>query len=509
MFVDANDLNPGQRIEADVCVVGAGAAGISAALSLAARRLDVVLLESGGHELEEATQQLYAPASTGSTYPVPTCRLRYFGGTTNHWGGACRPLDPFDFESHEWVPESGWPLSRADLAPYYAAAAPVLDLSRREFAFDPAERGASGLAPLLGADARDFEPIIWRRTQPGALNFGAKYRPAIRDSSRIRCVLHANATELVPVESATAVQELRATTLGGAEFRVRARGFLLATGAIENARLLLDSDSRTPGGLGNANDTVGRYFADHGFRTIGWMLVTHPEAWLREERFMRDVPQSGFRIEDTGFASTPAYRTASRSLGFAMMAAPFDHNPKAPGANAIRELTVDRDRFPVRRPKGLGTPGDLRWIGLIGVAEQSPNPNSRITLQDERNAVGSRRAAIHHAVRAEDWKSLRESARRFGTAVAQSGHGRMKFADLEVGSWVEGVGGHHAGTTRMSDDPRRGVTDRQARVHGIANLFVAGSSLFPTSGHAHPTYTVVALALRAADRLAALARSGA
>jgi choline dehydrogenase-like flavoprotein len=506
MFLDAREMPDDAVLEADVVVVGAGAAGIALATGLESHGQDVLLLESGGFEPEAGVQGLYDPLSTGAPYPVPTCRLRYFGGTLNHWGGTCRPLDAFEFESHDWVPDSGWPLGRAELDPFYERAAPVLGIPHPRFAFDASERGAQGLSPLLGGSA-DFEPVVWRRTQPEATRIGETRRQAIRESRRIRCVLHANAREIALGDGSDAVRELRARTLTGRGLRARGRHFVLACGAIENARLLLDSDGQRPAGIGNGNDLVGRYFADHGFQLMGWVLISNsPDRWLREERFMRSLPAPGLRRDDSGFASTPAFRRRLRTHGFSMIAGPFDRIDAAgPNAAGVRDLTRGPDGMRVARPKtqpGQTPDRATRLLGLLGVVEQSPNRESRISLSRERNALGARRSAIHHALREEDWRSLRESARHFGVAVARAGHGRVRLDEIDPTRWIHGGGGHHSGTTRMSDDPKRGVTDRNARVHETANLYVAGSSLFPTAGYAHPTFTIVALALRLADHLA-------
>ena len=504
MFVDARELGEATTLTSHVAIVGAGVAGLSLATALEDHGLDVTLLESGGFVPDAATQGLYHPLSTGAPYPVPTCRLRQYGGTLNHWGGTCRPLDAFEFEAHDWVPDSGWPISRADLDPWYARAAPILDLPNPFFDFDPAERDAEGLPPLLG-DSPDFRPIVWRRSQPQATRIGEKLRARIAASKRIRCVLHANARALETSEGGGTIRLLRAASLGGQALRVRARHFVLAGGAIENARLLLDAGP--PQGIGNQHDLVGRYFADHGFQVLGWVLVSNaPDRWLREERFMRGLAHPGQRRDDTGFAATPAFRTKRRSLGFSMIAGPFDQVDAAgPDAAAVGDLTRGPDGMRVSRPKtapGDAPRRDLRLMGMLGVVEQSPNRESRITLSDQRNAAGARRAVIHHALREEDWRSLRASAEAFGVAVAKAGHGRVRLAETPQASWIQGRGGHHSGTTRMADDPKRGVTDRHGTVHGVANLHVAGSSLFPTAGYAHPTLTIVALALRGADHLA-------
>src|SRR5690606_13747401 len=153
VFADARDLERNSELRADVCIVGGGAAGITLARELIGQPFDVCLLESGGLELDVPTQMLCRGASVGVPYlPLEATRLRYFGGTTNHWGGASRPLDAIDFERRDWVPESGWPFGRAQLEPYYRRAQPLLELG--PFAYEREDWRGAGLAPPADFDRR-------------------------------------------------------------------------------------------------------------------------------------------------------------------------------------------------------------------------------------------------------------------------------------------------------------------------------------------------------------------
>jgi len=458
MFVDARTVDSGSEFASDVCIVGAGAAGIALALTLARRGRDVCLLESGGFTLEDATQQLYAGGVAGAGYPpLVTSRLRYLGGTTNHWGGACIPLDDFEFEAHDWVPHSGWPIGPADLAPHLAPARELLDLPVDRHDLDPSEAGDSDAVPLGGPAPDGVRAAVWRRTQPGPLRMGERYGAALRRSERIRCFHHGNVTERVTDPSSARVEAIEAATLDGRRLRFRGGRTVLCAGAIENARILLLSNRRDPRGLGNRHDLVGRFFADHGGQSLGTIHLLDPEAVVREERFLRANDRVGGDV--VGFVATPALRRRRRTLGFAAMAFGFaapDPVRDAPleGVRALWSRLFGADAQDVAARRGMN---------FLYVAEKAPNPDSRVTLGDELDA-------------------------------------RMRLTPYDPAVWT-GLAGHHSGTTRMADDPRRGVTDRDGRVFGVANLYVAGGSLFPTNGWENPTLTIVALALRLADHL--------
>ncbi len=502
MIEDARELDTGSRIESAICIIGAGAAGITAALRLARAGVPVVMLEAGGSSFESASQDLYEAENVGLDYSPASTRLRLLGGSTNHWGGMCRPLDAWDFDSHDWIPESGWPITRDELVPFYRDAQTILNLAEFDYDFKRHEIDVARYPRLLGPGNPAFDSALWQ--QSFNLKMGVRYREPLASNARIRCILHAGAAELVANSNGARVDAVKFLAEGGRSFEVRARHFVLAAGGIENPRLLLSSDSLVPGGLGNRHDRVGRYFMDHPNQTVASMFVMPTPKFLayQEEYLQRNVrvyPEQQFNI--VGFKASDERKREKRLSGYALHLAKHVH--------PLKKL-ADRDRESIQEI--LADPLDawledsrtrpVRRYDLTCIAEQGPNPDSRVTLSEARDALGLRKARVDWRLTDRDIASIEEHTRGFGIELARAGHGRIKMQDLRTLSWMPaGTGGHHMGTTRMSDDPRRGVVDRNGTLHGLGNVSVAGSSVFPTGGYANPTLTIVALTLRLVDHL--------
>lgn len=476
MLQDARSVPRDAAIETEVCVVGAGAAGITLARELSGRPFRVLLLESGGLEEDSATQDLYRGTVFGRNYfQLDVCRTRRFGGSTWCWQGLCRPLDPIDFEVREWVPYSGWPFSAETLRPYYERAQQVLHLER--FAYD-------------GADWADPEPplpFVGDAVRSGvfqvaASRLGELYREDVDKAPNVDTFLFAN---LVGIEAeAGRVTGLRVATLSGNAFTVAARHVVLATGGIENARLLLVSE------LGNQHDLVGRYFMEHPHVVAGAFLPSSAELPLGFYRARRRG-----RVQVAGYlATSDAAQRRERLLGscsFLAQEAPL------PGfevdlASVVREMD---------RPRAAPA---ARAVFFMNELEQAPNPASRVRLSEDKDALGMPRVRLEWRLSGIDKRSARRAHEILARALGRAGLGRLQimFSDDDH-VWPPELGGgrHHMGTTRMHEDPRQGVVDADGRVHGLANLYVAGSSVFPTGGAANPTLTLVALALRLADHL--------
>lgn len=503
MLADANALDDGAVVRSDVCLVGAGAAGITLARALAGHGLDVVMLESGGLDPDPATQLLYDAPNVGIPYSPVVSRLRYFGGSTNHWGGLCRRLEPDDFTPRPWIPHSGWPIGFAELAPWYDAALGVLEIPWRPHGFADVQRDVAAEPRLLGAANPAFEPVLWLGSPP--TRFGRRYRDDVVASSRIRCWLHANALALEPDRDGRAVRRLAAATLSGRRHTFEAAHYVLCAGGIENARLLLASDGVVPGGLGNRHGLVGRCFMEHMGRTGGKLVVVPPAGvrGFQEEAVLRRSHEdlAGVYRGMFGLMTSPAFRARHRLPACSVSAVPIDAGDE-PAVEAVRRLLAGG------RPPAEAA---ARVYVVLVVAEWSPSLDSRVALADARDALGQRRALLDLRERPADRRNLRKSLARFALEIARSGHGRVQLLEEDETRPLPLPGGHHMGTTRMANDPRHGVTDRDGRVHGLANLWVAGSSLFVTSGFANPTLTIVALALRQAEAIAAAAarRAGA
>jgi len=484
MIIDALELDPaGTALDgAAACVIGSGPAGLAVARRLAAAAKDVILLEAGGETISAESQAVYEGINAGDPYfALDTCRLRYFGGTSNHWGGWSRPLDAYDFEAKPHVPYSGWPIAKRDLDPYFGAAAAMLGLGD-----PPSSR------PLDGADG-DLVRTDWmfaRRKRLGSL-----YRDEIEADDRIRLVLNANVVDfdLDPAGGAVRHTLFRHYAPDSPTFQVAAPAVVLACGGIENARVLLNADRRIAGGVGNRNDLVGRFFMEHPHFGIG-AYIDLGAGFDRNRNFVATTPP---------FTDREGILSCSIVLHRYIGADWYEDIP----SRLLQELC---ELAPDRMADALGLFGLGCTMGEIRVmSEQAPNPDSRVSLVDTVDRFGLRRAQLDWRKTELDRRTIRATAFRIAETLAAADTGRVKIADwlLDDGAPFpedHRLGGmHHMGTTRMAAAASEGVVDRNCRVFGTANLYVAGSSVFPTVGYANPTLTIVQLALRLADHLAA------
>lgn len=545
MIINYGDGACPADIDADICIIGAGVAGLSVARPFIGTAVTVCIVAGGGMEAEERYQALYEGSSIGNPpFDPAASRMRAFGGTCNLWGRGCIPLGTA-LDRRNWVPHSGWPVTYAELEADYRQARAFCGIESHEFA-----KGSFLTPPELAPLDFDERKLVTRIFAASPVHFGSAYQSEFEQASNVRILLHANLTGLQAAPGGTAVEEARIATLDGKRGRVRARHYVLAAGGIENARLLLLSDSVVPHGLGNDRDLVGRYFMDHPSGKLGTIVTGSPETLTRPydrnlakrplpshpEICLSEKAQEDHRILNgrlRPFAvegAVPKGIQALRGLKAAHRARSRDwelslkerlcirHNGEpqyvrevVPPAESTARLALDL---------GLGV-GDLAWavgrklagkptvkterVDVVGYFEQAPNPASRITLGRETDALGLRRVCVDWRLNALDMHTYRVAARLFGDELARVSDGRFELepwlrTDDNPVPEVFGTS-HHMGTTRMSDDPGSGVVDRDCKVHGVDNLHVAGSSVFPAGGWAFPTFTIVALGLRLAGRL--------
>ncbi|MFA6231141.1 MAG: GMC family oxidoreductase [Rhodanobacter sp.] len=551
MTIDYLDGSAPADIEADICIVGAGPAGISMARAFIGTSVRVCLVESGGFAAEEINQQLCEGTSIGCPEFDPAIsRLRIFGGTCKVWGGGCVPLSKSDFSQRHWIPYSGWPLSYADLEPHYDRARAFFQIEKHDF------RDGSFLGdpsrPLIPFDVRK---LVNQMFVSNRLHVGETYRGELERASNIRILLHANLVELKASPSGGSVREARIRSVGGRDGVVRARDYVLACGGIENARLLLLSNSVAPQGLGNDHDLVGRFFMDHPTGKLGTLVakashrVTRPYDRSRGEMLpeicLSDEVMAAHRLLNGRVrplameGAVPMGIRALRGLRAAWRPSTLDEGSvleqrihAALTAKLRAELKCPSDdTFVMNSSVGVGSQwlqlglgaGDIAralarklsrkptlksdHVALMGYFEQAPNPDSRVLLGDDLDVLGQRKVCIDWQLTPLDRHSYRSAAMIFGTELAQACGGELRLEPWlsEGNDAVPQMRGtaHHMGTTRMADSPHDGVVDRHCRVHGIDNLHVAGSSVFPTAGWAFPTFTIVALSLRLAEHLRA------
>jgi choline dehydrogenase-like flavoprotein len=519
---DAADLASDQEIQTDVCIVGAGPAGIAIAHELRGTDTGVWLLESGGRDVERRAQRLNRGQSVG--YPIHRLhqsRVRAFGGTSRHWftlgddTWAARPLDPIDFEVRRGIRYSGWPFDRTYLDPYYAHAHALCKLG--PFTYDPAHWADERLVPDLPPRLGDMETTLFQR---GRYDFNDFYDGLVR-APNVTVLLHASVVDLATDEDPGRVDRVQVRREDGSSFFVRARLIVLAAGGIENPRLLMLSRRVHRRGLGNDRDLVGRFFAERLSARTGYVIPETPGLAERDEfSAVQAVPeavvQRALRVSDTVQSERQLLNCAFflmtrnlsmtaeafRSLATLVKASQRWPLPDGVLAHASNIATGLTDLSALARDR-LRPPGDVRSVLAVRVqAEQAPNPESRVTLGSRRDRFGLPVARVAWRPVESDRASIRASQERLDAALHAAGIGRVQFmlGDEHPAALWEG-NRHHLGATRMHIDPSMGVVDADCRVHGIRNLYVAGSSVFPTYGCSNPTLTVVALALRLADQL--------
>jgi len=471
MISDAANGLPAE-LETEVCIAGAGPAGIVLALELARRGRRVLLLEGGGTDTPGDAQSVYEGETSGRPYPLLGSRLRWLGGTSNHWGGWVKPLDDVDFEDKSHFPLPGWPIGLAELRPWYSSAAQWCELDSDEF--DPAALRADTQDRLLPLPAdTGFVHRLFRFSPP--TRFGLRYRDDLQQAQGIDCRVNLNAVGLEQGDDC--VRALIARTLDGRECRIRASKFVLAMGGIENARFLLNQD-HVPG---NQGMLVGRCFMDHYGFTPGALLA---DADLAYERGALPGPD----VMVVMGPNPELVRDAGLRNSCLML--------RVDGPDEL--LGPD---YWSAVPLG-GAPGAMQRIGMIN--EPLPHPDSRIELSDQRDALGLRRARLHWHLPAEEFAPVIELFRRWADGISAAGFGRVRTlrSDPPALDAHVGIGYHHMGTTRMSAMPEFGVTEPNGRCWDCENLYIAGSSLFPHVGYSNPTLTIVALAARLAEHLA-------
>jgi choline dehydrogenase-like flavoprotein len=509
MIIDARLVPAGTVLETAVCIIGAGAAGITLAREFVGSGFETLLLESGGMEFARDTQDLYQGTNVGRPFQdLTACRLRFFGGSTNHWGGWCAPYDAVDFEPG--FPYHNWPFDRAHLDPWYRRAQEVCQIGPFEYA--PAQWGI--------ADGRLTPPFngpifVCKIVQQSQTRFGPVYEPELRRADKVKVYLQANALGFVVGDHEGEVGELAVGTLSGVSFAVRARIFVIAAGGIENARLLL-SGKLGGNGLGNEHDLVGRYFMTNLIYYGGTIAVSNPYVDIDAFTGENAHPYGGFRRKYEYLSQVGLSAESMRDLHLPSVKFFWRYQFVQPAQKRMdaldRALLNDLSRvirnlddiaeFAARKiPFGRAP---LQSLDLIWTSAQLPNPASRVLLGTERDALGLRRVVIDWQVMAEDKRKAIAAHRLLGAEVGRTGFGRFRSAlNDDDTTWPPGFYGdaHHMGTTRMHGDPTLGVVDQNCRVHSLANLYVAGSSVFPTSSAINPTLTIVALALRLADHI--------
>lgn len=513
MLIDARSVPDGDTLDTDVAIVGAGPAGLTVANALLGSGVKLCVLEAGDGDQPRSRRGVAGESIGMSYYPLADSRAEGLGGTSVTWpleeGWRARPLDPIDFQKRPGIEHSGWPFGRDELETFYPRAQQLCHLG--PYSYDPStwERENARRLPIDGARV---ETTIF---QLGSTTF-AEDAKALGRRDDVRLLFNAKVVALSSSSDGRRVNHIVVRHRDGRSFRIAPRFTVLACGGIENARLLLLSRSEHAKGLGNEHDLVGRFFMERLSTRTGFFATTDAvvarQAALYDSRVV-----DGARVQGT-LRITDAVLRAERlqNCTFFVLA-----RSRAFASEAVRSLATlvkGRSRRPrppqqLRHMRNIAVHGDdlvrlvLRRPGqpvlvLRAQAEQAPNSSSRISLGRQRDEFGLPRARLDWRTTEADRRSIRRCQEIVSAELTRAGLAPVELllGDEDPPAMFEG-NHHHMGTTRMHDEPRHGVVDGHGRLHGMANLYIAGSSVFPTVGCSNPTLTIVALALRLARHL--------
>jgi choline dehydrogenase-like flavoprotein len=540
MLIDARSLPADEVIETQVCIIGAGPAGITLAREFADRDFQVCLLDSGGFEFDPDVQSLSDGDVIGDPYPeIGTTRHRQFGGTSHTWEGQngykeygfrCLPLDEIDFERREWVPYSGWPFTKAELEPFYERAQQVCQIGPYAYRVeDWADDRAQGLR--FSSDRLTTSMSQYAGRYP----FTQEYPAQLKQVPNLTILLYATAIELAVDDAHTTVNRIQIAVSPQQRIWLTAKIFIVATGGMENARLLLASNRQQPAGIGNQHDLVGRFFMDRPILS-GTLLPDRPE--LLEQTALYDIYHTKGvpvmarvhlsedlmrqeRLLNNGAQLFPRPLPHQREATLALraaIAAVRERQPIGDGLQLVKTALRGSDYIlvagfwaairqlpPLRRGDWSYLPYEKQRFSQFEVfsqIEQAPDPSNRVMLSTKRDRLGQPQVELHWRLKPIDIDSALRVQAIWAEEFDKSGLGELQFGRSPAEWQVEKPAmHHHIGATRMHVDPQQGVVDANCQVHGIANLFIAGSSVFPTSGYANPTLTIVALAIRLADHI--------
>ncbi|MBD3880503.1 GMC family oxidoreductase [Phormidium tenue FACHB-886] len=539
MLIDARTLATDEAIQTEVCIIGSGPAGLTLAREFLDQDFKVCLLESGNLQPDPDTQALCQGEVVGDPFPaLDIIRRRQCGGTAHAWelptdvhqiGVKFVPLDPIDFEQREWIPYSGWPFDRAHLDPFYERAQAVCKIGK--YAYD-AEDWATAEAPTL--------PFVGDRVKSSVFQFGDSlvftrdYRDQIIKSKNVTLYLNANVVELETDDFAKTVTSVRVACLSGKQFRVSAKIVIMAAGGVENARLLLLSNRVQQAGLGNQHDVVGRFYIDHPLVRTGMFIPSDRNLfnavnlydWIRVNNLLvkgriglTDETMRSEHLLHMASMISPRYPSYETEAACALKRLLGVGGNRTKSQNYLRDISqvvigaddlasaVFRKLFvkqPAAIPDGWSDISNKEkkfgHFDVFSPTEQAPDPDNRLTLSEQRDALGCRQSKLHWRWRDIDVRSVERHQQILAEDIARSGLGQLKIVQENGRPLLPGPGAHHPmGVTRMHVDPKQGVVDADARVHSTSNLFIAGSSVFPTGGFANPTLTIVALSIRLAD----------
>lgn len=526
-----------------ICIIGAGAAGISLAAKLSRQGKRVLLIEGGGWNETPDILDAYVGKATSPHPQTTEFRYQRFGGTTHLWGGRCVPFDNHDFQRRDHVPESGWPSGAEDVASYYPEALDFCDAGNNDFsisAFGPKTKPIFSEITQLTPDLNEY---IERYSLP--TDFGKKFRQELTASTLVHVLLQTRCISLncLPDEPG----RIESITLhdGTQSLKLKVNQVVLAGGCIDVTRLMLVSRQKNPA-WSYMDASLGKYYACHydlifgalrfqGEKPVFDFQKTLEGVYARRKLQFSPQFQAKHGLLNAAFRlHFPAYADPSHGSGVlstiylakSILKPEYqtilNHGTSQPDQNRqllkhVRNVFLDI---------GSVAAFTYQWLFKIKLAkrkvpytlianrngtyplefnsEQVQDINNRIEILDEVDRFGMPRVSIHWKLTGLDIASGIKYFNLLKELFEKTKSCRLEFDQNELEKSMKNalpVGGHHMGTTRMGNNPSESVVDANCKVHGISNLHIASSSVFTTNSHANPTLTIVALALRLADHL--------
>ncbi len=550
MIIESKKFDPGTVLDSAICIVGSGPAAISMAMSLLEQRRKIIILAGGSWtetpENRELNKGFADPVM--SHEPLEENRARVFGGASALWGGRCLPLDPIDFLERSWIPHSGWPITYEELASYYPRSLQLCEAGENNFHAHSVFPGTNKEI-IPGLDNEDMVSHPMERWSPPT-RFAHKYREILENNPHVFIYFDAHVTNLNVEKREDQIDSLT-VVIGDSVIKVIADKYIIATGGIENPRLLLASKSSFhPNGIGNQHDNVGRYYMSHLIGTFGsvdpdnrkeilfpfeidkegiscrrrWWLtpklqqqekvgnaIMYLHRSINVKDGHKDPMESAIFVAKTSFGILKQKSPKKIVSGFRQSGTDLKNNtfyllknmrvfiPSLFGAAYKR---IAHKKEPLRLPSVHS-----KWLYLYFQTEHMPNPESRVTLSEVKDRLGVPMPVVKVAFSELDIETIFAAHKVFFERFEKLNKGKISYQEEGLRQFIldniENFNSvaHHLGTTKMSNDPLTGVVDKNCKVHGMQNLYIAGSSVFPTGGHANPTVTIVALALRLADHL--------
>ena len=453
-----------------VVIFGSGPAGISTALELEKKNINSLIIEAGNEDYSEESQDFYEGKIIGDQImPLSQSRLRQFGGTSGLWGGTCKPLEKHAFDL--------WPIKSEDLEPYSKKTCAILDIKNQ----------------FRKTSLNKFMNQI--EFQTSRVNFAEKYKNHIRNSDKITLVLN---TQLLHFAGENKNTTHAICLSDKTKKKIKGKYFILSCGGIENSRLLLWTKNKNPGFL-DEKLPIGKYWMNHPHVLGGRGVISR-------KKFQEKMNEDFLGFTDwTSFGTTKEFMNEKKILSAYMHMLTQDvfRNENIIDKEVMKDIMCVAPKYGEKLIRTFHKES-FRCVNINLLLEQEPAEENKIVLSDKKDKHGMPKVKLFYKRSSQPLKTAKVFLEEFANFCVENDLGRIAIADgifnLEKLELV-GDGGHHMGGTRMGDDKHKSVVNSDLKVHGVNNLYINGSSNFYTGGYTNPTFTIVQLAIRLADKI--------